>query len=232
MLLKPSFVKTVMISGLTKGVARYNDLIKQVYGVVFIATPHNGAELANLAKAVKFLLRTNEQVGDLTLHNAHLRSLHQQFLARYNEFPFSVRTFEERNPVSLDKGFFGNLISKVVVDPASSEPHVPNEIAIPLAENHFSICKPKSRDAQIHKSLIAFIQEVKKKVPQQEITNRLENKTQIKSEVKAMQSLIDLMQEKLVHLEKAFVLETNASVKFQLKNEIAELQQEIEKKKR
>jgi pimeloyl-ACP methyl ester carboxylesterase len=153
-------IKTVIISGLTKGVARYSDLIKQVCGVVFIATPHNGADLANLAKAVKFLLRTNEQVDDLTLHNAHLRSLHQQFLARYNQSPFPVRTFAERNPVSLDKGFFSNLVSKVVVDPASAEPHVPNEIAIPLAEDHFSICKPKSREAQIHKSLIAFIQEV------------------------------------------------------------------------
>ncbi len=154
-------IKTVMISGLTKGVARYSNFVKQVCGVVFIATPHNGSELATLAQAVKFLLRTNEQVGDLTLHNAHLRSLHQQFLARYNESPFPVRTFAERNPVLLDKGFFGNLISKIVVDPASAEPHVPNEIAIPLAEDHLSICKPKDRDAQIHKSLIAFIQEIK-----------------------------------------------------------------------
>ena len=55
--------------------------------------------------------------------------------------------------------------------------------------------------------------------------------TKIKSKVEPMQSLIDLMQEKLVHLEKALILETDASVQFKLKNEIAELQQEIERKK-
>jgi nucleoside phosphorylase len=59
----------------------------------------------------------------------------------------------------------------------------------------------------------------------------LSSETQIKSGVKVMQSLIDLMQEKLAHLEKALILETDASVKFKLKNEITELQQEIERKK-
>ena len=235
-------IKTVIISGLTKGVARYSKLIKQVHGVVFIATPHNGAELANLAQAVKFSFRTNEQVGDLTLHNAHLRSLHQQFLARYNQSPFPVRTFAERNPVSLDKGLLGNLISKVVVDPASAEPHVPNEIAIPLAEDHFSICKPKSRDgegSQIHKSLIAFIREIinslnstteNKPLPKSSENGDYSSSRIINGAV-TVQSNLELMQEKLEHLERALILATDAGIKFQLKKDISELQQEIERKK-
>jgi|APMI01.1.fsa_nt_gi predicted alpha/beta hydrolase family esterase len=153
-------IKTAIISGLTKGIERYRKLIECVRGVVFIATPHKGSELADLVQAVKFLFRTNEQVGDLTLHNPYLRNLHQQFLARYNDSPFPVRTFAERKPVSLGKGFFGKIITKMVVDSDSAEPHVPNEIATPLSEDHFSICKPKNREAQIHKSLIAFIREV------------------------------------------------------------------------
>ncbi len=145
-------IKTVMIAGLTKGVPRYSELIEHVCGVVFIATPHNGAELANLAQAVKFLLRPNEQVGDLTVHNAHLTTLHQQFLAQHNKSPFPVRTFAEEKPVSL---------GKMVVERGNAATYIPNEISIPLFEDHFSICKPKSREAQIHKSLIAFIREVK-----------------------------------------------------------------------
>ena len=229
-------IKTAMISGLTKGVERYQKLIECVHGVVFIATPHNGSQLASLAEVVKYVLRTNEQVSDLTQHNTHLRSLHQQFLARYNQSPFPVRTFSERKPVSLSKGFFGKQLSVTVVDPNSAEPHVPNEIAIPLSEDHLSICKPKDRDAQIHKSLIAFIREVKSLIAvRQTETNISKSEPYSKSKttqiVKSMESNLDLMQQKLNFLEKELILATEANVKFKLKNEIAELQQEIERKK-
>ena len=50
--------------------------------MVLVATPHNGSDLANLAKAVGLLLRTNPQLGDMTLHNAHLLTLAQTFLAQ------------------------------------------------------------------------------------------------------------------------------------------------------
>lgn len=163
-------IKTAIISGLTKGVVRYCELVDSICGVVFIATPHKGSELANLATAVKFLLKTNAQVGDLTLHNPHLRSLHQQFLAQYNNSSFPVRTFAERKPVSISKGFIGKLKTQMVVDPDSAEPHVANEIAIPLEEDHFSICKPQDREAQIYKSLITFVNEIKSN-PQAENTN-------------------------------------------------------------
>lgn len=57
------------------------------------------------------------------------------------------------------------------------------------------------------------------------------SETKIKSKVEPMQSLVDLMQQKLHFLEKELILATDADVKFRLKNQIAELQQEIERKK-
>ncbi len=219
-------IKTAMISGLTKGVARYRERIKSICGVVFIATPHQGSELSNLATAVKFVLKTNEQVGDLSLHNPYLRSLHQQFLAQYNNSSFSVRTFTERKPVSVGKKFFGNLITKMVVDSDSAEPHATNEISIPLAEDHFSICKPQNREAQIYKSIITFIGEITNNL---NLINPESPKQPISDDT--MQSTIDLIKEKIDHLEKALILETDASVKFKLKNEITELKQELNKKK-
>ncbi|NOQ64521.1 MAG: hypothetical protein GQ582_08420 [Methyloprofundus sp.] len=154
-------IKTAINSGLTKGVLRYQQLIESICGIAFIATPHKGSELADLATAVKFFLKTNDQVGDSKSHNAHLRNLHQQFLAHYNQSPFPVRTFAERKPVAINKRFWGKVLTAMVVNPDSAEPHVANEISIPLPEDHFSICKPKNQDAQIYKSFIAFIDEIK-----------------------------------------------------------------------
>lgn len=153
-------IKTLMTAGINVGVARYEEIIKCIRGVVFIATPHNGSQLANLAKAVKFLLHTNEQVDNLTLHNPHLIALNQQFLAQHQKFPFLVRSFSEEKPVPIGKKILGKIIKEMVVKRGDGIIYIPNEITTPLPEDHFSICKPANRDAEIHRSLIDFIREV------------------------------------------------------------------------
>jgi len=155
-------IKTLIVSGHSKGVARYQALIELVCGVVFIATPHNGSQLANLAQAIKLFLLTNEQVGNLIRGNTHLRNLHQQFLAQQKKQEFRVRTFAEGKPMLLGRKVRGFRlgIDIMVVDPNSAEPHIPGDIAIPLPEDHLSICKPKDRNEQIHQSLVSFIREI------------------------------------------------------------------------
>lgn len=152
-------IKTAIVQGRTQGVARHRALVERICGVVFIASPHQGSQLATLASALSLLLRTNPQVGNLRLHDAHLRSLHRQFLAQYAELRFPVRTFAETRGVLIGRRIFGINFGKheLVVDPDAAEPNVPGEVAIRLPEDHFSICKPKDRDAQIHKSLVDFI---------------------------------------------------------------------------
>lgn len=152
-------IKTLLIHGATKGVARYERVIGQVKGVVFIATPHKGSDLANLASWAKLILRPNEQVGNMQNHDAHLRSLHQQFLAFYQKYPIKVRTYAETKPLAISKKFLLSSVKKLVVDPDSSEPHVPHEIAIRLPEDHISICKIPNKNAQLYKSLISYLRE-------------------------------------------------------------------------
>lgn len=151
-------IKTLLIHGATKGGERYERVVQQVKGIVFIATPHKGADLANLATLI---LRTNEQVGNMQNHDAHLRSLHQQFLAYYQKYPIKVRTYAETRPLLIGKKLLGWNIGahKLVVDPDSSEPHVPSEIAIRLPEDHISICKIPNQNAQLYKSLISYLRE-------------------------------------------------------------------------
>jgi len=156
-------IKTLIHHGRTKGITRYENIIKRIQGISFVATPHNGSQLATLAKYASFLLRTNPQVGNMQTHEAHLRSLNQQFLAYFNDKKtnIAVRTYAETKGILIGKKVFGfNLGStKLIVDPNSSEPHVPGEIAIRLSEDHSSICKLKDKNQTLYKSLLAFIKE-------------------------------------------------------------------------
>lgn len=157
-------IKTAIVQANTLGTKRYAELINRVSGVIFIATPHNGSHLANLAKALTPILRTNEQVGDLSIHNPYLKQLHQQFLAFQQVMGFYVRTFAESKKVK--KVLFGKdwrwnpfCVRIMVVDRSSAEPHVPGETAISLTEDHFSICKPREKSYQLYISIVSFVSE-------------------------------------------------------------------------
>lgn len=154
-------IKTLLFHGATKGVERYERVVQQVKGVVFIATPHKGSDLANLASWAKLLLRTNEQVGNMHNHDTHLRTLHQQFLAFEQKHPLQVRTYTETKPLLIGKKILGFNIGwqKLIVDPDSAEPHVPSEIAIRLPEDHISICKTADHNAQLYKSLLSYLRD-------------------------------------------------------------------------
>lgn len=157
-------IKTVIHHGLSKGVERYKRIVNQVRGVVFVGTPHKGSQLATLATCVSALLRTNTQVKNMQSHDPHLRSLNQQFLAYHNNPPagnVSVLTFAETRGVLLGKKLFGLKMGKplMIVDPDSSEPHVPGEIAVRLPEDHISMCKLPNKDQPLYKSLLRFLRE-------------------------------------------------------------------------
>jgi len=69
------------------------------------------------------------------------------------------------------------------------------------------------------------------KIETDNLKSEYNSKNQTNQSVNTMESNLELMQQKLNSLEKALILETDASVKFKLENEIAELQQEIARKK-
>ncbi len=152
-------IKTALVNAMTQGVPRYEALAKRVRGVVFVATPHAGSELAKLAKSISVLLRTNEQVGNMASHDAHLRNLSDQFRHQHKKLGFGVRTFAEMRGVFVGKKFLGLRLGSelTVVDPSSSNPHVADEVPVRLPQDHFSICKPQDRKEQIHKSLLEFL---------------------------------------------------------------------------
>ena len=156
-------IKTVITQSQAAGDVRARALVGRIRGVVFLATPHQGSQLASLAKAVAGALRTNAQVGDMSRHDAHLRQLGTAFREQRQALHLKVAAFAEgRDVVRRQRGWFGLLTRQVgvrVVDPSSSDLALEGVTTVPLAEDHFSICKPSSRDAQVHHALVAFIRE-------------------------------------------------------------------------
>ena len=154
-------IKTLLISGRTKGDPLIEALVQRIAAIAFIATPHNGSNLATLASAVRWVLRTNEQVGNLRAHDAHLRGLNQQFRNAVAKQGIAVRAYAERQGVPLGFVLGGLRIAtgfrKQVVDASSADPGLPGVTTVPMAGDHFSICKPADRNEHIHKSLCDFI---------------------------------------------------------------------------
>ena len=161
-------IKTAVAHAANHRRLEYESLLRRVAGIVFVATPHSGAALAILADVVKPVLRTNPQVANLALHDPHLRTLSEQFQEAQGRFGFAVRTYAETAGVLVGRRFLGINwgYRQVIVDPSSSVPHVARGIVVSLPEDHFSICKPKSRASQIHSSLIGFLRESEEQVRQ------------------------------------------------------------------
>ena len=143
------------------GVPRWERLARETRGIAFIATPHSGAHIANFAVLARAVYRTNEQVAELTAHDARLRELHGWFLNYQRKNGTVCRTYCERRVLRPEIPLLGIKLPSgvLVVDETSAEPNIAGERAIPLDEDHLSICRPLSRDAQIFKGMVRFVRD-------------------------------------------------------------------------
>jgi hypothetical protein len=154
-------VKQLLRHAESFGVRRWNDIAARTRGIAFIATPHSGARIAAFAELAAVVLRTNEQVGELAEHDSRLRELHGWFLRFQRDHGLLCRTYCERRELRPEIPLLGIKLPKglLVVDETSAEPDIPGERAVPLDEDHISICKPIGRDADLYLSLRAFLRE-------------------------------------------------------------------------
>src|SRR5262245_20634512 len=157
------------------GVQRWESIAMRTCGLAFLATPHAGADVAGFANLVRLVLRTNEQVGELTAHHSRLRELHAWFLKFQGDQRMVCRTFCETRELRPD--VLGLTLPKgiLVVDQTSAEPHVPGEVAIPCDDDHVSIAKPSSRDAPVYKSIRRFIRDALDAAASQSSSSRRSN---------------------------------------------------------
>ena len=153
--------KQILRHALSFGVPHWEAIGEQTRGLAFIATPHSGAHIAGFAELASAVYRTNEQVKELAAHDPRLRELHGWFLNYQRTHQLICRTYCEKREVRPEIPLLGIKLPKgvLVVDETSAEPNISGERAIPLDEDHISICKPTTRDAQLYKGIVRFLRD-------------------------------------------------------------------------
>ncbi|SED04793.1 Tetratricopeptide repeat-containing protein [Amycolatopsis tolypomycina] len=116
-------------------------------GVVFLATPHFGADMATFLKHLKLVLRTTAAIDDLQRNAAHLRDLN--FWYRHWAHRTGIRNlvfFEAYSRWGVQ-----------VVDAGSADPGLAGVDPIAVDADHLTICKPGRRSELVYGQVRRFL---------------------------------------------------------------------------
>jgi|GEM_PF-2557545 len=120
-------------------------LLSRVKGVIFIATPHFGSNIANWADKLRFLIWPSQSTTALMKNSSNLRHLNRWF-RNWNKRPNTQIFFET---VGTSAG--------TIVDAGSADAGITNVDPVPIERDHINICKPDSRDDLMYVMIKDFI---------------------------------------------------------------------------
>ena len=130
---------------------------RNVAGIVFLGTPHQGVLVAGLAKSLVGVLGAIGQLSGLTdsaaelaKENVYLEDLGNWFRSIVASRHLEVRVYTETLPT---KG-------SMIVDNHSANPGLVGVSPIPMALNHFELAGPRQRGDQISDAVINLAREV------------------------------------------------------------------------
>jgi hypothetical protein len=141
------------------GSTEWRAVWNQTRAVVFLATPHDGAKLADtatrLAEVVggptlltRLFLRPSPALRNLQKNNPNLLYLGEWYQGQVPLQGIETITFAERRP----------CMGVMIVDESSANPHVPNCLPIPLPDDdHISIAKPSRKAHLVYQRLGALL---------------------------------------------------------------------------
>jgi len=116
--------------------------------VLFLGTPHTGAELASLADQFREVFGATVAIETLREHDPHLRDLYDWYRNNAPRLKITTATYYE------SRGVAGGPVT--IVNPSSSHPSVGRD-PIGLDEDHLTLAKPRERDAQVCDALRELI---------------------------------------------------------------------------
>jgi tetratricopeptide (TPR) repeat protein len=120
------------------GDAGTHAISRRTAAVLFLATPHHGADLASLIDNFAAIFGPTASLTALKAHDPPLRNLYNWYRNHAPKLDIATETYFEGRDV------FGFRI----VNETSSQPGVGPD-AVMLDEDHLSIAKPRERDAQV-----------------------------------------------------------------------------------
>jgi pimeloyl-ACP methyl ester carboxylesterase len=114
--------------------ARFKYVAENTKAVVFFATPHAGAALADLASYFHVILRTSEAVPEIISQQARLRDLNLWYRNNYASLDLKSCIFFETKTTSGVR----------VVNEGTADPGIPQVSPIGIDANHITITKPSA----------------------------------------------------------------------------------------
>ena len=143
--------KQIMERGGSYDQAEWNELVENVLGIHFLATPHSGADIATWVSYFKNIVPSTNKIDELQRNEPRLRDLNKRFQKIVKDGELRVEICHETKPMGIGR------ISKVIVDEASADPEIPGAIPKPIQADHVQICKPESPKKLVYVNAKNFI---------------------------------------------------------------------------
>jgi hypothetical protein len=129
---------------------KWQAIVQQTKVIIFLSTPHSGADLAGWMKHIGTLLRMTVSVDELESHHPRLRGLNQWYRNHVGDLGIKTFVYCEKLPT---RGI-------LVVNETTADPGIPGLTPIPMDEDHISICKPKTKEAQVYRRVKQLIRDI------------------------------------------------------------------------
>ena len=143
-------VKQLLRHACDFGHPAWKAIATQTRAIVFLSTPHSGADLASWIQYIGGLLRTTVSVEELEAHHPRLRELNLWYRSHVVDLDITTVVYCEKRPVA----------GLLVVNETTADPGIVGVVPIPVDEDHVSICKPASKDSLIYRGVKRLVEEV------------------------------------------------------------------------
>ena len=127
----------------------WSKIFDSIRGIVFIATPHSGSIVANVAAIAK-ALRPSTAIQELKHSAPELRSLQEWFKENLDPEKVRVAAFYEMRDYKNVR----------VVAESSADPGIKGVTTVGLDDHHMDICKPTSKESLLHLGTSRLIKDV------------------------------------------------------------------------
>jgi pimeloyl-ACP methyl ester carboxylesterase len=146
-------VKQILRTGFDKVDPRWEVLARAVRGVIFLATPHTGSNLADVAEVLGSILGPSAATSDLQMDGAKLRSLKEWYV-----FNSVLQNIETASYAESQAATLGPFRIGVIVTHQSAEPGIGKPTVL-VDANHVSIVQPRGREDRIYTHVLSDLRE-------------------------------------------------------------------------
>ena len=133
-------------------------ILQSTKGIVFLSTPHLGADVAKWVKFVTSFFGVQlatVNVQELESHAPQLRELDEWYRQHVDHLSIQTKVYYETRPTQ----------GVLIVDADSANPSIRDVMPISVEADHNTISKPNSKDQKVYKGVKNFIADIFQPIP-------------------------------------------------------------------